>query len=511
MSFESIIFQRASDRVPEEQLHPPDFFVDLNLDQIVAAVTTGKEEYKLTPFFHAPLHEVDAIVFRHEILQDLEDPRLFDIIKSFADSMRTVRAYLGELSKRYYEHQKEWWFLDAVDRYGEAVNRLVRDLSAATFTSRGLRAFRDYLTLYASSEGFTSLVDQAKHLKAALKAIRYTVFIHDLAVAVYQYGNKPDYSAEVAATFERFSQGDIHEYVFKFHDSPEMDHVEAQILDGVAHLNQETFAELANYRAANGDFLSPTITAFDREVQFYVAYLDYIAPLKKDGLNFCYPGISPMRKEVYSKQGFDLALAGKLVRKGGTLVCNDFYLEGPERVIVVSGPNQGGKTTFSRTFGQLHYLASLGLPVPGTSAQLYLFDRILTHFEREEHMTNLRGKLEDDIVRMHAIIKAATPRSIIIINEIFASTALRDAIFLSKKIATTIMELDLLCVWVTFLDEVASLSEKTVSMVSTVVPENPAQRTFKIVRQRADGLAYAMSLAEKYRLTFDMIRERTGS
>jgi hypothetical protein len=508
-TFRSILFDTETVPMPSDELEAPACFADLHLDDVVRSVLAGRDALGLAPVFYEPLVDVGTITYRHDVFRDLEDEALLEVVRGFGQQMQTVRRRLDHAAKTTYIFDRQRWLLAAADAYCVAVDRLHAGLQTASLRSDGLQAFRDHLAAYATSSAFTALVADTQRTRTVISGVSYRLRIHGSKATVTRFALEPDYSAEVLATFDKFRQGSATPYNWRFEQGSDMNHVEAAILDRVARLYPEAFATLGEYAGRHGRFLDPTIARFDREVQFYVAYRDFMGRVQRgDGLRFCYPEVTPGSHELVGRRVFDLALADSLGREGRTVVPNDIELTGAERVVVVSGPNQGGKTTFARTIGQLHHLARIGVPVPGERLRVPLVDQIFTHFEREEQVEDLSSKLEDDLRRIRLILERATSASLLIMNESFSSTTVADQLFIGRRVLRQIVDCGLLCVVVTFLDELSRLDPAIVSMVSTVDPTDSARRTFEIVRRPADGLAYALAIAEKHRVTYPSLKDR---
>jgi hypothetical protein len=507
--FRSILFGGVEADAQLEQTPEPEFFTDLHLDQIVAAITTGRQAYALAAFFYAAPSALETIRYRQEIFQDLERAEIHELAGAFAKQelvarYRSQRKALERQDLGFGHYHRARVFLNTVLAYCDALEQLATGLDAAGVAARGLVALRDYLARYLAGEAFCALRDEARGLDAELDQVRYTLLISGARITVGPYDDEqPDYSAQISATFARFQQGDGKSYLPKF--DPWETYSAIGVLHLVARLYPKLFARLDAFCAVHADYLDHTIAVLDRELQFYLGYLGYIQPLREAGLGFSYPRLSDEEKSMQALDSFDLALAAQRVREHAEVVCNDVRLDPPERMLVVTGPNNGGKTTFARSIGQLHYLARLGCPVPGHDTRLFVCDQIFTRFERREDSTTLQGKLQDELRRLHDALQAATPSSLFILNEMFNSTTAQDALLLSHEILSRVDGLEALCLCVTFLDELATFNEHTVSMVAGVDPADPAVRTHRITRRAADGRAYARALAQKYGLTYEQL------
>jgi hypothetical protein len=502
---------------PREVGQEPACLADLHLDQVVATVLAGREDYDLARWWYAPTRDVSTVCWRQEVFRDLEDPHVYEAVTGFAGGMRRARQLLAAAEQARFPYQQQRYVLEAAGRYREAVAGLRDGLATVELGSRGLRGFRDWLAGYTGSTRFRSLVADTEGLVAALGQVRYTVHARGGRVTVDRYRDQPDYRAEVAATFARFpypaaepaARTAPRELLGRPPSYASMNHLDGQILERVARLHPETFGRLLAFPARHAGFLDQAVAAFDRQVQFYLAWLEYLRRFRQVGLPVCYPRVSRSSKQTRVEQGWDVALAGTLVPERPVVV-NDLRLAGPERIAVVTGPNQGGKTTFARMVGQLHYLAALGCPIPAARAELFLPDAVFTHFERAERLDTLRGKLDDELVRVRDILDAASGDSLVVMNESFTSTTLHDARLLGTRVLQRLIGLGVLGVYVTFVDELSTLDEATVSMVATVDPDDPARRTFRVVRRPADGRAYAAAPAAKHGLTYRQVRGRVG-
>ncbi len=487
-----------------------DWLEDLRLDQLISQATSGRESYELARLFRRRLETPGQVRFRQDICRDLERPEVGDAWRTFGHQLAETRSCLTRADRTRHNWERGLWYLEAVLQYVQAVEQLSAGLQATGFSSVGLGVVRDFLGAYLKSPEFSDLAREGRGVKAELAGVRYSVKVTGNRVVVGRFPEEPDLGEEVTDAFQRFQQGTPAMREFDLLRPEWLDPVEQRILDRVARLFPQPFTHLERFWRRALQFRNPVVVELDREAQFFLAYLEFLAPLREAGLPVCYPEVVDIGAPVGADSTYDLVLARKLVGLGQPVVLNDFGLTGAERVLVVSGPNQGGKTTFAVTVGQVYHLTALGLPVAGAEARIPVCDAVLTHFGRTEELGDRQGRLEADVAALAEIFSGATNRSVVILNETFGSASLEDARSLGRRTLERLVTIGVRGVYVTFIDELAEIGPAVVSMVSMVDPEDPAERTFRVLRRPPDGLAYALALARKYGLTHEQLRERLG-
>lgn len=482
---------------------------DLALDQVFAAVAQNAPLAESA--FVGLLTDPSDVAYRQDVFRGLEEDRLRVAVDAFLRDVEVCERRREAAVSAHYGYEREIWHLRAVVGYVDAVESFAQGLagalSGASVASVGWQALAEHVSRYRGSVVFGALETNAIALDADLARLRFDALIRGSRVWVAPTDHESDLGADVSRVFARFRQGDAPDHRTSFRE-PALDHVQAWILGNVAKVHPQIFDQLVQFAESTADFQDPVLMRFVDEVRFYLAYLDFIAPMRRAGLPITYPTVSNDSKRFSVSDAWDLALAARLIEHGSSVVTNDLTLAGAERIIVISGPNQGGKTTLARVFGQVQYLAAVGCPVPGSDAQVPLCQEITTVFEREEQLDTLEGRLGAEIARLHDAFASATDKTVFVINEAFASTALHDARILTRDVLERISALDALAVCVTFIDDLSRLNERTVSMVSTVDPDDPTVRTFRVERRRADGRAYARALAAKHELTGAQISHR---
>lgn len=500
--FTSIVWPSSAD---DGRDIPAATLTELALDGVIEQVAPGRVSGDIAALFRRMPRAIETVTFRQGVLADLDssaDARA--AVEDFAIAMREVRSALAPRVAPDFREAQHARFASAAIRYCAAVEAHRDALIVARPASDGLRSWQTYLREYTSGGAFAELRETARRVVDDVARVEYGVKIDGMTLTVLASLRGPTLGDQIERTFARFRDGDAEPVAIETEPASDTERLDQAIIERVARIHPRPFAALDAFVRRHSGFISDAVARFERDIRFYTEYLAFIRPLRAAGLEFCRPAVKA-RAGLRLRDSFDIAVADRLVDEGRPVVVNDMDLAGRERIAVVTGPNQGGKTTFARMVGQAHVLGALGLLVPGTSASIAMPDRVLTHFEREEDVADLRGKLEDDLRRAHEMMEGAGPSSVLIFNEVLTSTTLDDARDMGERILRRVIERGSRCVFVTFVDELSTLDPSIVSLVCGVEKDDATRRTFRVERRPAEGLAYAAALAERYGLTYDAL------
>lgn len=269
--------------------------------------------------------------------------------------------------------------------------------------------------------------------------------------------------------------------------------------------------------------LGPLVT-IEPELAFYLGAVKLANELQAAGLPLCQPKIAPADERtcvIEDTYNIDLVLRMRHLHDTEltkTVVTNDVTFDQHATIALLTGPNSGGKTTYTRAVGQAHILFQAGLPIPGRQARISPVDGIYTHFATAERLDIGRGRLAEELERMATIFASASHNSLILINEPFTSTDYNAARVLGRDLVAGLQMLGARTLLVTHLHDLvhdalalnkgtthAGITSLVAGATTTDDMDEGLQPTYHVTRGQPQNVNYATELAHRYGLSREQI------
>lgn len=255
--------------------------------------------------------------------------------------------------------------------------------------------------------------------------------------------------------------------------------------------------ESTNVLAQSAEHIENFFTILQQEIAFYVGCLNLFDKLKGIGMPVSIPELLPPKSENRRCDNlYDVSLALTINTKVvGNQLCSE-----NKRLYIITGANQGGKSTFLRSIGQAQLMMQCGMFVGAESFQNPIRNGIFTHFKKEEDAAMKSGKLDEELSRMNGIADHIVPGALLLLNESFAATNEREGSEICRQITKALVEnkIEVFSVTHLYTYAVSFLQEKRQDILYLMAQRlEDGARTFQIVPGLPLQTAYGEDLYHK--------------
>ncbi|MGH7781701.1 MAG: MutS-related protein [Candidatus Binataceae bacterium] len=254
---------------------------------------------------------------------------------------------------------------------------------------------------------------------------------------------------------------------------------------------------VASTLAQSCDHVLNFFRALRSELAFYLGCLNLYEQLRRKGEPTCFPVPIASDERRHAFKGlYDVCLTLSMEQR---VVGNDVRAENKE-LVIITGANQGGKSTFLRSLGVAQLMMQCGMFVPAESFCANVCDHLFTHYKREEDVTMKSGKLDEELARMSEIVDHLTPNSMVLFNESFAATNEREGSEIARQIISALLERRIKVFFVTHLYECAHafhdrMTENAIFLRAERQPDGG--RSFRLVEGEPLQTSYGEDLYER--------------